>query len=315
MVRSIIRTVSPWSFAAAGALLAWMLAEWLISHLPRSDLESDLRLRAPGALPAPVWHFAVVMLLSLAILRAWAIGSKRGPVQVRMRSAPGQEASDAALAAMIGDVLNRMGIAPHGVIPNYSGLDSRASDVAAVSHPPISGILARVTVNFWRDSTRPRGWVLTVERRSSDLNGSIGMALELEHVATGRLVYSDTVWARTSGAAARKVAYKVAAWRFQQAAQQSTRRQPRWYSSAEGLESYDSALYYAGQRRFDETVRAASEGLKQDPSNLALRRIQGETFERLGHYLDALGVYASGLVLIRDDQNSWRRVDAQSGPD
>ncbi len=62
------------------------------------------------------------------------------------------------------------------------------------------------------------------------------------------------------------------------------------------------------ERRLDEALRSASTGLAADPSNLALRRLLGETYERLGRYLSAIHVYAAGLVMVDDVGNGWSRT-------
>lgn len=135
----------------------------------------------------------------------------------------------------------------------------------------------------------------------------VAMAFLLEHRATGRLAHTDTVYGKDLAKAARLVAYQVAARRFRRTTDRSTRANPSWYHSAKGLRMYDEALYFARGRRVDEAIDSATWGLAEDPPNLSLRRLLGETYERLDYHLDAVAVYASGLVLVRDDRNSWLR--------
>lgn len=309
------------SRAAAWALLVWVvLSAGLQAAAPTLSgfaylhwLADDLPFAWPHRLPGWGWRSLILAVLVLIALRSWALRTHQGEVVVqavhlRGESATDGSASGAALAAVIHEVLNRVGVTPHGVIPTYTGIDPRANEIGTVTHPPLAGLVARVGASFLRHTLRPAGWMLTVEERPSDVDSSVGMAFALEHIATGRMVLTDTVWADTHGAAVRRIAYEVAAWRFRQASPSSTRRRPTWYFSSNGLRCYDEALYYAKRRRFDETIRSANDGLREDPSNLALRRVLGETHERVGRYVDAISVYASGLVLLRDDLNGWRRT-------
>lgn len=311
----LLHRIPVWPPVLMATVAVWAVLEWARGAWSVDVVGGSFPLTFPSRVTAGVWHLAVLVLAALLGLRAWARRVHAGPIVVRRVAVESGEVdgssgvastSPTALTAIIQDVLHRVGVAPHGVIPTYSGLDSSASDVGAVAHPPVSGLLARAVVTLWRESTQPQGWTLTVEERRVASN-RVAMAFLLEHRATGRLAHTDTVYGEDLAEAARLVAYQVAAWRFRRTTDRSTRANPSWYHSAKGLRMYDEALYFARGRRFDEAIDSATRGLAEDPSNLSLRRLLGETYERLEYHLDAVAVYASGLVLVRDDRNSWLR--------
>lgn len=251
LILRLFRRVPKWVGALGLAVACWAVLENIRSPWRVDIVNGTVGVQLPSTMSAAVWHLVLWIAAALLLLRYWCFATSSGPILVRQVAVPPRmeqapdgvqvsapAPSSAALTATIQGVLHRVGVTPHGVIPTYSGLDAHASDLAAVTHPPMSGVLTRALVAFWRDSTQPQGWALTLEQRHAAGNG-VGMAFVLEHRATGRIVYTGTAFGRDLTETGHEVAYRVAAWRLRKSSSRSTRENPSWYHSAEGIRTYD----------------------------------------------------------------------------
>jgi tetratricopeptide (TPR) repeat protein len=208
--------------------------------------------------------------------------------------------------AILRERLASAGTEPRGIIPTAGGLQVAAEQPVVATSEDAYGLLTRLGFGAWRAATQRLGWrVSATLLRNDDTANPIGLAVVIQHVATGRHVFTQTVWAPSPQKAARAAAYEIAAWRFYRLAPPSSRSALNWRPTATSLGAYEEAAYCASRNRFDEAVYRATQGLAADPANHALRRVLGESYEWLGQFENALRTYASGIALIRDDHNGW----------
>jgi tetratricopeptide (TPR) repeat protein len=220
--------------------------------------------------------------------------------------APAPTARARTVEAILRERLATAGTEPRGLIPAAGALQLTAEQPVAATSEDAYGLLAKLGIGAWQGATQRLGWrVSGTLLATDDPANPFGLALVVEHVATGRHVFTRTVWGASPEKVARTAAYEVAAWRFLRLAPPSTRSRLHWRPTARSLRDYEEAAYCAAGNRFDEAVHRATRGLAADPSNHALRRLLGEAYEWLGHFESALRTYASGIAMVHDDQNGW----------
>jgi tetratricopeptide (TPR) repeat protein len=294
---------------------------WL-AHLPMIPVGGKWSLA--GWIPTMATAGVVVLLFARAAARSAVTGPITiGTVEDARPNAPTGEAGPGAatVAAVLRDRLARTGTGPRGLVPSTTSQLDDGTELQVLSSPlAVSGFLTRLGIQFLRASLTRQGWVLNATLRTSENDERVGLTLTIVHRATGRHELVRSIWADTSSETARQAAYVVAAWYLGRLPHASTRDRPQWQPTETALRRHEDADFLLGRRRFDEAIEAARTGLAADPSNIALRRLLGESYERLGHFLQALHTYAAGLVTISDLTNSWNastltaRGSAHTGP-
>ena len=263
--------------------------------------------------PAQVVIGAVLLVAALLVARALTARNRNGPVRVtEVQLGGGANGSPdprtAATLALIRECLHTAGVNAQGVVPSYSGIaTSGAEVVGAAGYPAPVNLLTRMSVAWVQTSVLNLGWVVTVTETPAEAPFRCGLTYSVQRVVTGVIEMTDTCWGTGLEDCARKVGYQLAAWREQNGrAGRDRRGGPS--TSPHSLRHQHEALLDARHRRFDATIQRARAGLNADPTNMRLRRILGETYERLGLGLDAFIVYASGLIFMDDTRNGWRRT-------
>lgn len=256
------------------------------------------------------------LVVTLMVTRRIVLSSPVGPLTVTTivdsasKDGGRAQAATAILRERIANALRhtptRRASRGVAVVPSFGALDVAAEPLPATNPEDAYGLLTWLGLGVLRTSTQRLGWRIhgTIRERE-DTSERYGLSFVVEHVATGRHDLSLTVWKDSADKAAREAAYEIAAWRLQRSAPASTRTNPSWRPTAAVLRKYQEALHHADSRRFDQAVQCLLQALELDPSNLALRRLLGETYEWLGQFESALHAYASGTVLASDQDNGW----------
>ncbi|HEX2810030.1 MAG TPA: hypothetical protein VHN80_28025, partial [Kineosporiaceae bacterium] len=272
----------------------------------------------------PVGLVAAGIALIVLVCTRWLVrGSREGPITVdrivdatltRATRAPDKSSAALTVSAIL---RSRLAIAGRGhpaqqgtdvrsIVPSYGAVDLTTETPVAGAPEDTYGLLARLGIRFWRTATQRLGWrIHGTLRHGLDDGTKFGLSFVVEHVATGRHDLTATVWGNSAQEVARAAAYQIASWRLQRLSPASTRKTPQWRPNAAALQDYEDATYYGAQRRFDEAVDRARKALNLDPANMLARRLLGETYEWLGHFENAMHTYASGLVMLFDDENGW----------
>lgn len=243
----------------------------------------------------------------LVLLKAfWARRSVKGPVSIgTVLDTTGAPGLDQQVASILRDRLARAGVQPLGIVPSYPGLSLDTKGLAASSLDP-GGALIRVLFRLAEVLTiSSPGWRVDATLRRSPRTGQFGLTFVVEHISTGRHDLVRTIWAEDALTVARQTAYEIAAWHQGRLVRSSSRVRPRWRPTATALSYYEDAVFCAAGRRFDNALDSARAGLGADPSNLELRRVLGETYERLGHYFSALHTYSTGIEMLLDGHSGW----------
>ncbi|MFZ0159763.1 MAG: hypothetical protein WAL50_12090 [Kineosporiaceae bacterium] len=264
-------------------------------------------------MPHQVLAAVVIATLLLLVSRRLNRRSRYGPLRLMevILSEGGDSEkvnarAEASIRALIMECLQVRRVQAHGVIPSYSGIDARATDLqGGPVYPEPANLLTRVSVALIQSSVIDQGFSVTVTQTPAQPPFTVGLSFTVQRVSTGAIELVDACWSTSLDEAARKVGFRLAAW-------QESRRNRGWRRSrtespnAASMRYQHAALVEGRHRRYDGAVRFARQGLRADPGNVALRRHLGETYERLGLGLDAMIVYASGLIGLNDEDNGWR---------
>jgi hypothetical protein len=279
--------------------------------IPCAVVQPELRIGGHLVLPhqllAGIAIAFPVLLLSRRAIRRLGTGPLRladvtlSPSQVH---STGDEAAGAK--AVIMECLLLRNIQSHGVIPSYSGIDSRATDLQGTPQfPQVGHLLTRVAVALVQSSVVHPGFSVTVTETRARRPYHVGLTFTIQRVSTGAIEHVDTCWAASLDEGARKVGFRLATWH--ESMQRNGRRNRSGLAPTASSLHHQYAAWVEGRhRRYDGAVHHAREGLRADPGNVALRRQLGETYERLGLGMDAMVVYASGLIELDDERNGWR---------
>ena len=324
------RSASSLARVTAAIIALWLLWSWVSGDtvlafgplpadgqcpwdLPCDVMRPEVRIAGRVIIPHQVLSFVAIATLLLLVSRLLNRRTRFGPLrltEVVLSEGGDTEAAikraTASITALIMECLQVRNVQAHGVIPSYSGIDSRATDLqGAPAYPQPANLLTRLSVALVQSSLINQGFSVSVTQTPAQLPYRFGLSFTIQRVSTGAIELVDTCWATSMEEAARKVGFRLASWR--DTMRRQTRRTHQAPSPhAASMRHQYAALIEGRHRRYDGAVHVAREGLRADPGNVALRRHLGETYERLGLGLDALVVYASGLIGLDDRRNGWR---------
>lgn len=256
-----------------------------------------------GAVPVPVWSVVLIVLIGVSLwaARQMSARSRYGPVRLADVSVLGEgEVAAARARALTALVLH------HCVLPEQSVPQVAPGQVGATGSPlrfdageAATGMI--VTKAFgWLGSAFARpGWRIEVTEVVAATGAS--MAYRIVHLGRERVEHSGFVTGDTLERCAVSVGHEVAAWTSHLPGRTRERA-----VTGEYVHHLTEALGAARRRDYDLALHEARQAVLTGTTDLEARRVLGETQERLGLNLDALHTYASALVILRGDLNTWR---------
>lgn len=283
-------------------------------------LRPQVRVGSRVVIPYQVLSGLLIAILVLSISRALLRRRPSGPIRLTdivlfepdRRHGQRQEEkafTPATITALIMECLQVRNVRAHGVIPSYSGIDARSTDLqGAPAFPQPGGLLTRTLAALGQSSVVNLGFTVTVTQTPAQAPYAVGLTFSVQRVATGAIELVETCWASSLEEGARKVGFRLVAWREESQQPWLLRflGLPVPTPNASSMRHQHAAVIEGWHRRYDRAVHFAREGLRVDPGNVGLRLHLGETYERLGLGLDAMIAYASGLIGLDDTRNGWR---------
>lgn len=274
--------------------------------VPCTWLRPEIRIAGKLVLPHQVAS-GIVIATAVLIFSRWRLRQLRhGPMRLTdvILFDP---AGATSITALIMECLRVRDVRAHGVIPSYSGIDARSTDLQGTPvYPAPGGLLTRYLAALAQSSVVNQGFTVTVTQTPAQRPYQVGLTFSIQRVATGAIELVETCWSADLEEGARKVGFRLVAWREESMRRWGRHRRPGATPNASSMRHQYAALIEGWHRRYDGAVHFAREGLRVDPGNVALRLHLGETYERLGLGLDAMIVYASGLIGLDDRRNGWR---------
>jgi hypothetical protein len=92
----------------------------------------------------------------------------------------------ASIRALIMECLQLRRVQAHGVIPSYSGIDARATDLqGGPVYPKPANLLTRVSVALIQSSVIDQGFSVTVTQTPAQPPFTVGLSFTIQRVSTG----------------------------------------------------------------------------------------------------------------------------------
>lgn len=244
-------------------------------------------------------------------------GCARGAGRDQGRGAPTTTGTRSwQVAAQVSLHSRLTGLGGHGVVPSYDGGARGDEWVVGAAQEPV-GLLATIGLRWLTHLYTPEGAVVDVCQTTSPTPGETRLTYTVTQPGTRKVLVVGEVGDRDLDRCAARLGYELVAW-SRSVDGQSRRRAGATRSPApspQSLEHLDNALLAARSRDFDQAIAHARRAIEAGGTDLEARRVLGETQERIGLFLEALHTYTAGLVIMRDDRNTWRSPTRSAVPD
>src|SRR5664280_748666 len=167
-------------------------------------------------IPARVVVALLFLLIAVTLARTIMMNSRDGPIQLTDITLDDQGDGTArsptaranSVDAIIRECLHRTGVGAHGVIPAYSGIDVRSSDVQGPpGYPTAMGLLTRVSVAWIQSGVFNLGWRVTITQTPASPPYRCGLTYSIQRAATGAIELTDSCWGSDVEDCARRVGY------------------------------------------------------------------------------------------------------------